>query len=169
MTETYAALLFLSAAADSAYTTTQSQPVSLKDGSWLVEVKMEGGSGRASVTSPSEVTVTDGQAVAEIIWSSPFYDYMRIGSTKYEPVNTEGNSTFEIPVMRFDQPIEVIADTTAMSTPHEITYTLTFDSGSAVSSGQDAELNNLLIYAAVGGLVFVCALYAVFRSQRKKR
>jgi hypothetical protein len=56
-----------------------------------------------------------------------------------------------------------------MSTPHEITYTLTFDSGSAVSSRQDAELNNLLIYAAVGGLVFVCALYAVFRSQRKKR
>ena len=42
----------------------------------------------------------------------------------------EGNSTFEIPVLYFDRPMTVIADTTAMSEPHEITYTLTFDSAS---------------------------------------
>ena len=49
---------------------------------------------------------------------------------QYDPVNTEGNSVFEIPVSGFDWKMPVLADTTAMSTPHEIDYTLTFDSAS---------------------------------------
>ena len=63
-------------------------------------------------------------------WSSPYYDYMLIGDEKYEPVNEDGNSVFEIPVDGFDYPMEVVADTVAMSTPHEIEYTLQFDSAS---------------------------------------
>ena len=43
--------------------------------------------------------------------------------------NTE-TATFEIPVSVFDRKITVAADTTAMSTPHEITYTLYFESAS---------------------------------------
>ena len=46
------------------------------------------------------------------------------------PVNTEGNSVFEIPVV-LDAPMQVIGDTVAMSTPHEIEYTLTFHSATA--------------------------------------
>ena len=46
-----------------------------------------------------------------------------IGDDKYEPVNKDGNSVFEIPVDGFDYPMEVTADTVAMSTPHEIEYT----------------------------------------------
>ena len=61
---------------------------------------------------------------------SPNYDYMKVEKEKYEPVNTEGNSAFEIPVTVFDYKQKVIADTIAMSTPHEIEYTLTFDSES---------------------------------------
>ena len=38
------------------------------------------------------------------------------------------NSTFEIPVSAFDAPLPVIADTVAMSEPHEVEYTLCFDS-----------------------------------------
>ena len=55
---------------------------------------------------------------------------MVVGEDKYLPVNEEGNSVFEIPVNRFDYPMDVAADTTAMSTPHEIEYTLTFKSDS---------------------------------------
>lgn len=51
---------------------------------------------------------------------------MKIGTEIYYPVNMEGNSTFEIPVSVFDKKMTVIADTTAMGTPHEIEYTLTF-------------------------------------------
>ena len=65
---------------------------------------------------------------ASIEWSSPHYDYMIVDGTKYEPVNTEGNSVFEIPVSELDKELTVIADTTAMSKPHEIEYVLNFKS-----------------------------------------
>ena len=60
----------------------------------------------------------------------PYYDYMKVENQKYLPVNDEGNSVFEIPVASFDTPLSVTANTVAMSVPHEIDYTLTFDSGS---------------------------------------
>ena len=100
----------------------------LEDGVYQVEVKLEGGSGKASVTSPTKLTVKDGQATATITWSSSNYDYMKVDDVRYDPVSVEGNSTFEIPVMGFDWALPVLADTTAMSTPHEIEYTLCFDS-----------------------------------------
>lgn len=103
----------------------------LADGCYLIEVSMEGGTGRASVDSPTNLVVSEGQAVATITWSSPNYDYMIIDGTTYQPTITEGNSTFEIPVLAFDEPFTVVADTTAMSVPHEIEYQLTFDSASA--------------------------------------
>lgn len=58
---------------------------------------------------------------------------MKVGDVQYDPVNEEGNSVFQIPVTVFDEPMEVVADTTAMSVPHEIEYTLTFNSASLKS------------------------------------
>ena len=75
-------------------------------------------------------TPADGKMPATIVWSSPNYDYMIVDGEKYLPTNTEGNSTFEIPVSALDTALDVTADTVAMSTPHEIEYTLTFDSAS---------------------------------------
>lgn len=98
------------------------------DGSYTCAVTLEGGSGRATVESPAALTVADGAMTATIVWSSPNYDYMLIDGEKYMPTNTEGNSTFEIPVTALDTALAVTADTVAMSTPHEIDYTLTFDS-----------------------------------------
>ena len=100
------------------------------DGSYTCEVTLEGGSGRATVDSPAALTVADGKMTATIVWSSPNYDYMIVDGEKYLPTNTEGNSTFEIPVAALDTALDVTADTVAMSTPHEIEYTLTFDSAS---------------------------------------
>ena len=104
------------------------EDLGLADGTYTVEVALTGGSGRASVESPAVVEVKDGKAEATIIWSSSNYDYMRVDEEKFLPVNTEGNSPFVITVTGFDSPLTVYADTTAMSTPHEIEYTLTFDS-----------------------------------------
>ena len=100
------------------------------DGSYTCEVTLEGGSGRATVESPAALTVADGKMTATIVWSSPNYDYMLVDGEKYLPTNTDGNSTFEIPVAALDTALDVTADTVAMSTPHEIEYTLTFDSAS---------------------------------------
>lgn len=100
----------------------------LADGSYTIELTMEGGSGRASIQSPTQITVADGAATAILEWSSPNYDYMLVNSEKYLPVNTEGNSVFEVPVEALDVPLTMIGDTVAMSTPHEVEYTVTFHS-----------------------------------------
>ena len=106
------------------------EELKLEDGSYTVDVVLEGGSGKATVGSPAALEIRDGKASAVLVWSSPNYDYMLVDGEKYERTNTEGNSAFEIPVLGFDCQMPVIADTVAMSTPHEIEYTLQFDSAS---------------------------------------
>ena len=108
----------------------QSAQIELSDGDYTAEVTLTGGSGRTTVESPARLTEENGSLVAEIIFSSPHYDYVKMGDETYYPINTEGNSTFMLPVEGFDREIPIIADTTAMSKPHEIEYTLRFDSSS---------------------------------------
>lgn len=100
------------------------------DGIYTAELTFEGGSGKASILSPAVIAVEGGKMTATVQWDSPNYDYMLVDGEKYLPVNTEGDSVFEIPVAAFDEPLSVIGDTVAMSTPHEITYTVTFHSDS---------------------------------------
>lgn len=98
----------------------------LGNGTYEAEVILEGGSGRASITSPAVLTLKEGEAVLTVEWSSPNYDYMLVDGEKYLPTaNEEGNSVFTIPAAALDTPLEVIADTVAMSKPHEIEYTIT--------------------------------------------
>ena len=65
--------------------------------------------------------------MATIVWSSPFYEYMLVGETRYEPIQEEGNAIFEIPVV-LDEDMAVSASTVAMSQPHLVEYTLHFNS-----------------------------------------
>lgn len=102
----------------------------LADGVYTVEVTLEGGSGKAGVESPAQLTVQDGAMTATLVWSSSNYDYMVVDGETYQPTTLEPGSTFEIPVSALDQEISVVADTTAMGNPHEVEYTLTFDSAS---------------------------------------
>lgn len=92
-----------------------------------IDVNLTGGSGRASIESPANLTYKDGEDYARIIWSSPNYIYMLIDDIKYLPVNTDGNSAFEIPIT-LDTDMKVTACTVAMSEPKEIEYVLHFDS-----------------------------------------
>ena len=97
---------------------------SLENGEYQVELSMEGGTGRAEIDSPAKLVIEDGKATVTLVWSSRNYDYMIVDGEKYEPVNEDGNSTFEIPVKELGEAFDVVADTTAMSKPHEIDYTL---------------------------------------------
>ena len=107
----------------------------LADGMYTAEVAFAGGSGKAHIASPVTLTIADGKAVATVVWSSSKYDYMLVDGVKYEVLSTEPGSTFEIPVAAFDKDLTVIGDTTAMSTPHEIEYTLNFSSESLTCAG----------------------------------
>lgn len=109
-------------------TITTVEDLNLADGMYRIAVTLAGGSGKTAVDSPAKLVVADGKVTATIIFGSPHYDYVLVDNVRYEPINTEGNSTFEIPVTGFDWKMPITADTTAMSTPHEIDYTLYFDS-----------------------------------------
>lgn len=99
-----------------------------EDGIYSIELTFEGGSGKATISSPATITVNGEEMTATVEWSSSNYDYMIVDGEKYLPINTEGNSVFEIPVSVLDKPVTVIGDTVAMSKPYEIEYTLTFHS-----------------------------------------
>ena len=104
------------------------QDLGLADGSYTAEVAFSGGSGKSHIASPVTLTVKDGAVTATVVWSSSKYDYMVVDGEHYDVLTTEPGSTFEIPVAAFDTDLTVIGDTTAMSTPHEIEYTLNFAS-----------------------------------------
>ncbi len=110
---------------------TEGQKTSLADGEYTIELTFEGGSGKAKILSPAKLTVAGENKTATVEWNSANYDYMIVDNEKYLPLQTEGNSVFEIPVPALDVPVTVIGDTVAMSTPHEIEYTLTFRSDTA--------------------------------------
>jgi hypothetical protein len=65
---------------------------------------------------------------ARLVWSSKNYDYMLVGEQRIDARIIDGHSVFEIPAAALDTDLSVTADTTAMSVPHEIAYTLRFDS-----------------------------------------
>lgn len=141
----------------------------IEDGEYAIEVTLEGGSGKAAITSPCEFTVIDGQAYALIEWSSPYYDYMIIDGMTYFPTNTEGNSTFEIPVSVLDEGIQAIVDTTAMSVPHEINYTLTFYSDGIMDAKDTPQARaRYSVYMAFAVIGFCMAVSAI-KKYRKKR
>lgn len=109
----------------------------LEDGEYSIQVDLEGGSGKASVSSPTLMLVKNGRMYAELQWSSSNYDYMIVDGEKFLNESEEGrNSVFTIPVTALDDKMEVIADTLAMGAPHEIDYTLTFYEASIGSKGQ---------------------------------
>ena len=107
---------------------TTAEDLSLADGAYQVDVTLEGGSGRASVESPAQMTVENGKVTATIVWSSSNYDYMKVDGVRYDAVIENDRSVFTIPVTCFDWKMAVVADTIAMSQPHEIDYALRFDS-----------------------------------------
>ena len=108
---------------------------SLREGKYLTNVSLEGGSGRASIESPMELYVDGEDYYLEVIWSSPNYTYMIVDGKTYYPVNKTGNSRFQIKVQDIEKPIPVIANTVAMSTPHEIEYVITVDTENISSRG----------------------------------
>ena len=106
----------------------------LADGTYRIEATLTGGTGKAKIASPLELTVKDGQMTAILIWSSANYDYMLVNGVRYEPAIEEGHSVFTVPVASLEDPFPVVADTVAMSTPHEIEYTITFDTATLTAA-----------------------------------
>ena len=148
------------------------EPVALDldDGEYSIQVNMAGGSGRASVSTPTWLIIKDGKAWAKLLWSSSYYDYMIVGDKKYENETTDGgNSSFTIPIAAMDEPMPVIADTTAMGDPVEIEYELTFyqDSIGAKSQIPQEAATNVLIVALI--IIVIGGILNIVIKKRRKQ
>ena len=119
-----------------------------QNGPQTVDITMEGGSGKAYIESPVEISEKDGTSYAKLVWNSENYDYVIVNGEKYPNENPGGQSTFTVPVKSFDEPFDFIGDTVAMSKPHEIEYTITWgktngspshETETGSKSGNDAE------------------------------
>ena len=144
--------------------------VEVEDGTYSINVDMTGGSGRASVTTPTWLYVEDGKAYAKLLWSSTYYDYMIVGGVTYYNETTDGgNSTFTIPITAFDEGMTVIGDTTAMGDPIEIEYTLTFyaDSIGSVSKVPQEAAKRVIVIAIIVIIAGGILNYLIKRRRRQ--
>ena len=91
-----------------------------------IAVSLEGGTGKATILSPVTLSTEDDQSYAHFVWSSSNYDLMIVDGVEYRPVSLEPGSTFIIPIEPDQHDLEIQAQTTAMSEPHLITYTVHF-------------------------------------------
>ena len=114
----------------------------LVDGEYDIDVTLEGGSGRASIESPAKLAVENGKMTLTVVWSSSNYDLMVVDGIEYKPINTDGNSTFEIPVTSIDEDLPLQAETTAMSTPHMIDYVLKFEAGEQIEMAATVQVTD---------------------------
>lgn len=138
----------------------------ISDGDYTIEVRLSGGSGRASITSPAKLNADDGKMQAEIEWSSSNYDYMKVDGKEYYPVNEDGNSVFVIDVSELDCEIPVLAETLAMSEPHTIEYTLYFDS-STIRRADNGMTQ--IIFGGLGAVIVLAAAATVFIRKKKHK
>lgn len=169
----------------------------LENGTYLIDVTMAGGTGKATVESPATLEVEDGKAFATLVWSSENYDYMVVNGETIKPLTQNPTSRFRVPVSALDTALEMIGDTTAMGTPHEISYTFTFVSstlqktvdgdangtqqsgqqqskgGQAASSTTDPDTERILQWVTIGSLVValiaIGITIGVLRGYRKRR
>ena len=103
-----------------------------------------GGSGKIEMTCP-QVRMDGDQAYATIVIDSEHYSWLKVNGKEYPCEHENGSSSTEIPVI-LDETMEISGLTTAMSQPHEITYTICVGSesagdgnGSAASAGEGSE------------------------------
>lgn len=149
--------------------TAEAMDINLPDGEYSIEVNMTGGSGRASISSPTLLTVRDGKAYARLLWSSTYYDYMIVGGEKFNNLTTDGgNSTFEIPVTVMDGGMSVIADTTAMGEPVEINYMLTFYRDTIGNKGEIPQEAAKKVLIIAGVIIVIGWIINYFLKKKRK-
>ena len=99
----------------------------LREGNYSFEGELAGGSGRAHFDGPLLLTVEEDGCFLTFTMSSPFYDYVLVNGERFEPLERDGNSTFRVPLVMLNEDFLFTADTTAMSEPHEIDYSVRID------------------------------------------
>lgn len=110
----------------------------LADGVWEPDrFSVNGGTNKVSITCP-KVTISDGKAVATIVFSSDKYTQLQANGKLYDGVtdSAANTSTFSVPVA-LNKANPIIGKTVRMSDPHWISYSITVRM--SVNSGKYTE------------------------------
>lgn len=143
-------------------------PLSMTDGSYLINAELVGGTGRVSINSPIPFEVRDGEIRLKIVWSSGYYDFMKISGTEHRPVEQDSDTTtFSITVNSFE-PLNFTAQTSKMSRPHEIEYSIVFDEASILPQAAVREQTTGVALVITAILAAASILLIFFFSKRKK-
>ena len=97
-----------------------------------------GGTGRVTISCPA-VWEADGQTLARIVFSSPNYPTLKVDGVEYTAAHDGDTSIFEIPVT-LDTDMEIVGTTTAMSKPHDVTYTIHIGAGASEPAAETEDV-----------------------------
>ncbi len=141
----------------------------LEDGIYTMDVELAGGTDGESIASPAYVKIENGRPVVSLEWIGQSFDYMVVNEELYEPIEQDDKYYFELPIMAFDEPMDVIAGTTEADVPHETVYQLTFKSDTAElqSKGVHIPTQSLLFIIVI--VVFVIAVLFLSRMRNAKK
>jgi hypothetical protein len=117
----------LSAETEAELSSLSPEEAGLRIGSYSLKGELTGGSGKAHFDGPLLLTVEEEGSFLTFTMSSPYYDYVIVEGERFEPLEPDGNSTFRVPFERLNEDFLFTADTTAMSEPHEIDYSVRID------------------------------------------
>lgn len=120
-----------------------------QDGTYSVPVSLSGGSGRNTVVSPCTVTVSGGQIHATVIFSKvskkepPEYTYLTtsLGTVYPQPYDSYSQVFYNVPIAGLGN-VNISMETTKMSTPYTLNYTLHFDASAIPTVGGSSSGDN---------------------------
>lgn len=142
-----------------------------EDGHYTVEAVLKGGSGRVSIQSPVQVEIAEGKIVATFIWTSSFYEYMLIDGEKFLPESRDkknDTTTFRIPLKAVET-FPFVAQTSKMSRPYDIEYSIEFDLSTLKKTSQYDALRTAILFMAVGVIIAFAVLLGRRISKKKTR
>ncbi len=138
----------------------------LSDGTYTINAELHGGTGRVSIHSPVSMTITAGKFTFTIVWTSGYYDFMKIGEEIFYPIHQDSETTtFEIPAGSLET-LHFTAQTSKMSRPHEIEYSIEFDILSIAQENSGDTYYISLWIAAAAAVIIWAALQLL--TKRKK-
>ena len=111
----------------------------IEDGTYVPDgFTYSGGTGKVKITCP-EVTINDGNAKAEIVFSSTSYTKLQVNGEFYTSTvdSAAGTSTFSGVAVDVNKDVTIVGTTIAMSEPHDVSYVIhiTLSSDSEITEG----------------------------------
>ena len=137
----------------------------LRNGTYTVNVEIEGGNGTDMICTPMHLFIDDGQATAVVVWSTSACEYMKTEGTQISPMSRDDGSVFYLPVNTWDEEVELLCGMDHEGVKEEVEYVATFDSASIVRE-KGSVIPLAIMFTLVGVLAIANAYVMVKKHNR---